>query len=176
MLVKPARAESVPRVELRCDREMGEPVELDRLPVSLRRVGRYYVKVGCHLLELSLANRVRAFLRLFLKQFLISLAEYHDGVAVDKHRLELVFFGDRVYIVHEVEIVDRLMYFSLVFRVTFGEHVLTAAGVPRASLFHELGEHARSVAFHPFFRHARKDLVPHGLASPERDDDLFLIL
>ena len=50
VLVEPARAESVPRVELGCDREVCEPVELDRLPVCLRRVGRYDVKVGSHLL------------------------------------------------------------------------------------------------------------------------------
>ena len=67
MLVDPARAECVPRIELGCDCKVSEPVELDRLPVCLRRMGRNDVEICCHLLKLSLTYRVLAILRFFLQ-------------------------------------------------------------------------------------------------------------
>ena len=176
MLVESARAESVPRVELCCNSQVCEPVELDSLPVSLRLVSRNYLEVLCHLLELCLADRVLTLCSLFCQKLSVSFAEDHDSIAVDHHCLELVLLLESFRIVHEIESVDGFLDLYLIVSVSLDEYVLASACVSRASLLHELCEHAGSICFFPLFSHAVEQLVSHRFALPVRDDQLFLIL
>ena len=155
---------------------MCEPVELDRLPVCLRRVCRDDIQVCCHLLKFCLAHRVAALFSLCFQKLLISLFECHDCIAVDEHGLEFILLLDCLGIVHEVDRVDGSLYLLFIFSVSLCEYVLSSASMARASLLHEFSEHAGRITFLPLVCHPGDDLVSHGLALPERYDDLLLVL
>ena len=106
---------------------------------------------------------------------MISLTQYHNGVAVYHHRFELVLLLESFRVVHEIEGIDSGLDLKLVFSITLCEYVLAAAGVSRASLLHEFGEHTGSICLFPFIGHACEQLVSHGFAFPVRDYYLFLV-
>ena len=175
MLIQTSRAESVPRIQLRRHGQMREPVVLDRLPVGLRPVRGNDLEVLHHLKQLGFTFRIRTFFRLGGDQIVITLSKDADSVAVDLHGLELFSLIQCLRIIHEIQMIDRILNICLMFHVSFGEHIPAAAGVARTSLLHKFREHARVVAVSPRRGHAGKQTVTHGFALPVGNNDLLLV-
>ena len=176
MLVQSSRTESIPGVQLCGDCKVGEPVELDRLPVGLGPVRRYDLQVGSNLKELGLPRLVRFLFRHLKSQAVVALAQDDDSVTGNVHSLQLLAFIHSIRIVHVVQAVHCLFDLLFILHIAGSEHLLAAAGVPRASLLHKLGEHTRLVAVMPLRCHPGEELLSHAAPRPVGDDLLPLEL
>ena len=97
---------------------------------------------------------------------MITLTKDDHSVAGNIHCLQLFAFINRIRIVNVIQSLHGLMDLLLVVHVSRRKYLLPAAGMPRSSLLHELGEHSCAVALMPFRGHPRKDLLPHASSRP----------
>ena len=169
VLVDVAGVHGIPAVELRHGPEMDEPVHLDGLPEVAGGMGRHPMAHGGDLLELRLADRVRAGSGHFLREGGMTLGEEDRGVAGDAHRVELLLLVGRLGIVDVIQRGDVLLDPGLHVQQAFAVHPAVHGRMPRGALLHELGEHAGVVGFLPLLGHMVEDALALRLAFPVRD-------
>ena len=174
VLVKTSRCECIPRIQLGGNAQVCEPVHLQCLPVGLRLVLRNNGAVGSDLLKLSLADRIGALCSSLQCQVMISLAQDHDGVAVNLHGAELLLLVISFRIIEVIQLCDGFLDFLLVVAVALDVEVLAACGMARASLLHELGEHTDLIAVSPLLGHGLQDVLADSSVLPVRDNNLLL--
>ena len=176
VLVEMTRAEGVPAVELRYDRQVAEPVVLKGLVEVPRGVcGHVRADVG-DLPELGLADRIGLSGSHVQRELRVPAGEKDQGVAGNIHRHKLLALGVGVVIAQPVKRRRGRRDVALEVQQALAVDLVVQDGVPRRPLLHELREHAGLVGLQPGRGHGLENAVPHAPPTPVRDHLLLVRL
>ena len=186
VLVQVTGVHGVPAVELRHGAQVNEPVHLQGFPEGPGRVGGHMAADFGDVQQFSAAGGIRfapgrGRVRLLrqrrrhaLGEVGVTLGEDDDRVARDIHRLELLALSRGVGIGEVVEPSQPLPNALLVIEHAHPVDLAVQRRVSGCPLLHELGENPRFVRVSPVLWHMAEHPIPHGPASPIRDDLLLV--